>query len=429
MTRPQQDTTTAKPSLSRLLAWVLTALAIILLLAFVFKSCSSDKGLVGADEATNLDAQTGVPVIDLDVVQAHSLDGLEPTWEWMARSLPSNNAERRQLTGFTDGLTYPFISKDNAGMRQELYIEILRNPIAFDDYVQGLIDEANTNPGCAAILQHNTWIVEAKQAVDAMMADSAVGWSTWMEYRIDVAGEYVSTPRGVDSFVAVVDGKDRVVFVTEQYRIYATALVYLLDAMDTEGVSSRTAVNWHLPEQGMYATARAAKNPNLESLPALWLRTVPKDGSAGVLIGFNLLDKRIEFPRETAPEVAPPAVANPPAWNQPPTPNPPGPTPTTPSTPNKNPTKVPRPSKQEDQGKQKSDPVGPTTPSNPPPQNTTPQPNPAPKPETPPANNSNNHSNGGGTKPGGDGGNSGGTGSSSSNGNQTVTDGEIVGDF
>jgi hypothetical protein len=168
-------------------------------------------------------------------------------------------------------------------------------------------------------------MAEFNTLVNQKLSDSNVGWSYFGEYHkyTNRDGDtYVDTAQAADTWVQVMsDSTKRVIFVTPEYRRYATAYVYLLSGLKIKGVDNPDAVSWDLPEQGRTLTVRAAKCDNLEHLDALWFATVPKDGSEGALIGVNFKDKRIEFPR--VPETPPGTIHGPPSGGDTPS-NPPG---------------------------------------------------------------------------------------------------------
>jgi hypothetical protein len=243
---------------------------------------------------------------------------MEPTWEWSNLSMPQSNEERAKATGFSDPVNFPFGGTTNNERRRELYVSLLTTPELLDNHLQGWAWMADNgdDPVVAEVVKANPWMREALSLVDRNMAGDA-GWTVFMEWRKNSAtGEYVTTPQRADALI--LDGK--VTYVNEQYRTYATAYIYLLDCLPIVSVDARSALNWNMLPQGSVTLHRSGMNTELESREAIWFEVVLKDGRTGI-VGVNLFDKRIEFPRE--PET--PESETPPTDGGTPPPN--GPTP------------------------------------------------------------------------------------------------------
>ncbi|MDR0398176.1 MAG: hypothetical protein LBH36_03320 [Candidatus Nomurabacteria bacterium] len=264
-------------------------------------------------EGVTIDGTTGVPVADVDAIQAHSLDWMEPTWEWSKLSMPQSNEARVEAasaaagTEIDDPVSFPLITDagEQLELERDLYVPLLTTPELLDDHLQGWVAvaddnvdvkgaklDANTVTMVKAIVAANPWMREALAKVDQSMVKDGPGWSSFMEWRkYDATGDFVTTPTREDALV--LDGK--VVFVNTEYRKYATAYIYVLDCFDIAETSAKEAVNWNMLPQGSIQYHRSGVNDKTESLTAIWFKVVHKDGRSG-LFGVNLFDKRIEFP-------------------------------------------------------------------------------------------------------------------------------------
>ena len=236
------------------------------------------------------------------------------------------DAKRQAATGLEDAVSMPFTMKDSsakkldaqysaASVLEEVKQEILRSPLYGDMVIRGLVDVKIS--GGKTFGQLNPWMDEFIKATDGYMSTVA---------RDIKNGTH---PRGMEHWLTIDPATGNTV-VTEKYREYAVLTCTLLDRFASQGFYSwKSTKNYHLPPIAYNCSRRTELADYQESKPALVLSAVRKDNVADVVIGFNLLDKRLEFFREQSASYGGTGTPDSPNPYNPPS------TPDTPSTPDK----------------------------------------------------------------------------------------------
>ena len=242
--------------------------------------------------------------------------GMEVSDELSHSSLTAKDEERVKATGISDALTFPMTASDDAGKMNEVYCEIMTNPIYCLTIIKALKDE---KIGDQTIGDNNSWMGEA------VKQEAEHGVLGCCEYRGDDKSK---------------------VYLTQEYRCTATATVALLKRFVVQGVQNRTTVkNWCLNSASLDNQRQGILAPYQYTGDFLVLAYVGKnelgkEKATGLLVfGLNLKDKRPAFfgeKPETVTGVS--TVPGTPSTSNNPTPTP-TPTPT-PDEPKKDPSKL-----------------------------------------------------------------------------------------
>lgn len=236
-------------------------------------------------------------------------------------SLTAKDEERVKATGISDALTFPMTAGDDAGKMNEVYREVMANPVYCLTIIKALKDE---KIGDQTVGDWNPWMGKA------VAQETEHGVLGWCEYRGDDKSK---------------------VYLTQEYRQTATATVALLKRFVVQGVQNRTTVkNWclnsaSLDNQRKGILASYQYTGDFLVLAYVGKNELGKEKATGLLVfGLNLKDKRPAFFGEEPETVTgigttPSSPSNPgnPTPN-PPGPNPPGPNP--PDDPEKDPSKL-----------------------------------------------------------------------------------------
>lgn len=193
--------------------------------------------------------------------------------------------------------------------REEIYEEILRNPIYGDMVARFFLEDE------LITANNQEWLQEFVGQMDAAYAapdDQAQGIECWIQYDPNHPGD------------------SKYLMTTDEYYQYAARLCLVLEYYLDEGVSSPIAdEHYCLPPDAEVTQARTEKADYAESEEAFILVYKTKDGQVVDRIGFNLLDRRIERPKPAEPEPEPTDTPEQPSTTpDKPTPTPDKPTPT-----------------------------------------------------------------------------------------------------
>ena len=188
--------------------------------------------------------------------------------------------------------------------REEIYEEILRNPIYGDMVARFFLEDE------LITANNQEWLQDFVDQMDAAYAapdDQAQGIECWIQYDPNHPSD------------------SKYLMTTDEYYQYAVRLCLVLEYYLDEGVSSPTAdEHYCLPPDAEVTQARTEKADYTEDEEAFILVYKTKDGQVVDRIGFNLLDRRIERPKPAEPEPEPTDTPDKP------TPPPDKPTPTEP---------------------------------------------------------------------------------------------------
>lgn len=232
------------------------------------------------------------------------------------------DAKRQAATGLEDAVSMPFTPKDSSSKKLdtrfsadsillEVKQEILRSPLYCDMVIRGLVDVKIS--GGKTFGQLNPWMQEFIEATNSYMATVERDIKNGVH------------PRGMEHWLTV-DPATGDTVVTEKYREYAVLTCILLDRFAPQGFHDWTSTkNFHLPPVAYNCSRRTELADYQENKSALVLSAVRKDNVADIVIGFNLLDKRLEFFREQSASyggTGTPDSPNP--YNPPSTPDKPG---------------------------------------------------------------------------------------------------------
>ena len=219
---------------------------------------------VEQDEVIQLQEQLTVNPNDLQTEQYASM--IDNDWGILRFSLSPYDDERARQSGISDAVTLPFSSKtDIAVIEQELYREILKNPvygIGMLDFLRGI------QIGDKTIGDLNPWMDE----VIAKNENAENGCGVWMRY---------------------VSATDRTIVVSDEYKVYASGICTLLARMKIEGIGVyQTTENWHLSESLLNSDRKLVVSSYQYQGDFVVYTYFGKHGQALMSIGFNLADKR-----------------------------------------------------------------------------------------------------------------------------------------
>ena len=248
-------------------------LLLILSLFFVIPRLPQDEKVTAA----SIDSEVTVDLDDYTDKYSHI------SMEFLWNSMPQMAKERTEQSGFSDAVSFPFVSSDKEAIYQELQEEILRNPVEADMVARGLKD-IKLSSG-STIGELNPWLNDFISATDEGM-------------------QRKTHPRGNEIWL---EQKGSKVMVTKEYRKYAAMICVLLDRLQNNGVVEKpSSLNYCLPLIAEGSLTRTELANYQENKPALELKFVRKDGVEEFVIGFNIYDKRFEMfdeqPTPTKPE-------------------------------------------------------------------------------------------------------------------------------
>jgi hypothetical protein len=313
-------------------------------------------GIVSCTRSSDVSADTSadVPWITPDI---NEIADLGYSREWSRNSMPENSLRRTQLLQnsiegqFSDAVSEPFTTVMNGDRAKsdaeimadwasltadeaeeflnatydEFREELARDPVDLDEATHWLAKQVEPHTG-KPMIEANPWIQEWINMVDEFMAVPVykTDENGNVLYEADENGQQVPVknhPRGWERFLTqnTEDGK---IYVTDEYLSYAKRVIWLFDQLVKNGIYDNPMNSWYLPWNSDSPTVRTAFSV-VEGRPYMLLQYVLKDGTVKVVVGINLLDKRLEEPYE--PE--PPAASTPPGetppwspWTPPPTP-------------------------------------------------------------------------------------------------------------
>ena len=242
--------------------------------------------------------------VNLDDLATRSFDRFSD--EFLDYSMPHRARERVDLAGFSDAVSFPFFAAtDNPdALYEELLEEVMRNPVVGDMAIRGLMN-IRLSTG-KTIGELNPWMGEFVSKMDAAMAVPAGQHPRGNEYWLT---------KKANSEGVLLNG----IYVTQEYRNYASLTCILLDRLINKGVETKeSSENWVLNYTSEGALVRTDKADYQENKAALILTYLRKNDTAEFVIGFNLLDKRLEKFDPAKPVTPPPSTTPPPATTTPP---------------------------------------------------------------------------------------------------------------
>ena len=315
---------------------IVTVVVILLALASVI-AYGANSGWFHRVSEAQMDIVESDLTVDLDDVSDYYAD---VSWEFLDNQMPNRDKERVAATGYSNAVSFPFESTDKDEAYLEIREEILRSPVYGDMVAQALATITLSSE--KKLTELNPWLAEFLEKNDAAFALSED-----------------TKVRGNEIWLTLRDGEGDTIFVTAEYREYATRICILLDRLVNKGfISDKTSVaNYALNDTSYGSSRRTYASAIQESKPALILQYIRKeDDGAEVTIGFNQIDKRIEiFKEDKSVEPTNPTDPTPTTTTDPdPTPVTPDPTPVKPDptpTPTPTPTPDPTPTTKKDPSK------------------------------------------------------------------------------